>query len=525
MKTPLLHQLPGLQAAIRADAPCLELQGRELEYGELERESGQLANLLLTLNLQAGDRVGIYLPKSFETVISMIGILKAGGVYVPMDPLAPASRAALISQDCEMRYMITTQLLFDLLQKELAGDGVMKQVIVVGEVDPEQQARTAREEESSTRRLWTPWRSMRQLPATLVRGNDRREDDLAYVLYTSGSTGRPKGVMISHRNALAFIDWACREFRLCADDRLSNHAPFHFDLAVFDLYAALFSGARMSILTESVSSNPRRMLEAINSKNLTVWYSVPSALILMLEQGGLEQAPPLSLRAILFAGEEFPLKYLKRLMTSVPGADLYNLYGPTETNVCTSYRVKPEDLQRTHSLPIGRPCSGDVAFVLNDQEQEVQPGETGELWIEGPTVMLGYWSSKTPPSRSGRYPTGDLVSHDEQGDLVFHGRKDLMVKIRGFRVELREVEIALNSHLQIREAGVVIGKDELGANQLIALVVPASDQLSVLDVKKHCSRLLPYYMVPHRVRFLEELKKTSTGKVDRVALSQEAGPV
>lgn len=517
MKPDLLHRLAARHAERSPDSPCLEMNGETLSYAEVERQSNQLARLFADAGLRRGDRVGIYTPKSFETVISMLAVLKAGGAYVPMDPLAPASRAARIANDCGMRHLVATAPLAESLFGEAEPPSRVTHVVAPA---PSGSAGGAAPPDLGGRAEVIPWGAAQTYSEDDPAGGKGGEHDLAYILYTSGSTGRPKGVMLSHRNALAFVEWACGELSVGAGDRLSNHAPFHFDLTVFDLYAALYSGARMSIIDETVARSPRRLVELISARELTVWYSVPSALVLMLEQGRLEQSPPDSLRVVLFAGEEFPVKYLRRLAAVLPGASYYNLYGPTETNVCTFHRVRPEDLTRDASLPIGRACSGDRVVVLDEGAREVAPGEVGELYVEGPTVMLDYWPHGTHSAPPERYATGDLVSWSEEGDLLFHGRKDLMVKVRGFRVELKEVEAALCAHPEIVEAAVIARKDERGGSVLISYVVPRDKELSVLQVKEHCARLLPYYMIPHSVRFTPGLAKTSTGKIDRVQLNE-----
>jgi non-ribosomal peptide synthetase component F len=311
----LLQHLLRDSAARAPDATCLRFAGGEQSYAELESESDQLARLLVRTKLRTGDRVGIYLPKSPRVVASMMATLKAGGVYVPIDPLAPPARAEMIARDAGVSHLFLNPERLSGWLEECALPESIRHLIVTGESLPALGASLP---------PMTRYDEYCGLPREPLPRAGRSEHDLAYILYTSGSTGRPKGVMLSHRNALAFVDWACTEFGLRATDRLSNHAPFHFDLTVFDLYAALRVGASCTIIDEVTARSARQLLGLIVDSELSVWYSVPSALRLLLDHSEFEADPPQSLRRILFAGEEFPLPQLRRLIRAIPAARYYN---------------------------------------------------------------------------------------------------------------------------------------------------------------------------------------------------------
>jgi amino acid adenylation domain-containing protein len=522
----LVHHLLESSARRFPDRPAVEDRDRSISYAELDEGSNRLAGLLISLGLERGDRVGFYLDKSLESVLAIYGILKAGAAYVPFDPQAPAQRLAYIARNAGMRHLITGTEKAD-LWPALIAEGAPLEHLVVLNADEAPQVVLPPSVSVATRR------DVEEQPASSP-AVWQVHHDLAYILYTSGSTGEPKGVMLSHLNALTFVDWTVDEFGVTAEDRLSSHAPFHFDLSVFDLYAAAEAGATVVLVPPETSVFPVEVKRFIEGKRITVWYSVPSILSMLTLRGGLKGGEFPTLRTILFAGEVFPTKYLRMLMEAVPHVRFANLYGPTETNVCTWYEVPRLDPGRTEPIPIGKAIPNVECYVVGEDGEVVPHGEVGELWVRGSTVMQGYWGD---PERSRRglvpnrfagpltdnlYRTGDLVQEDADGDYKFLGRRDAQIKSRGYRIELGDIEAALYGHTDVVECAVVAIPDELVTNRLKAFVVTRGE-LGRDDLVRFLSGRIPGYMIPDIFEFRDALPKTSTGKIARRELSVLAG--
>src|SRR5271165_2786603 len=370
----VLQQLLSASAARYPEKAAVWARGRSISYRELDERSNQLAHLLMQGGVRKGDRVGLFFPKCVESIISMFGVLKAGAAYVPLDPQAPVDRIGYIIGNCGIKVLITQD------ERRRSLDAATREALEACVVIDE-----ARESGKGTGVV--PWPALMEYPASHPPVVTLTETDLAYILYTSGSTGRPKGVMLSHQNALTFVEWCADKFKVRSDDRLSNHAPLHFDLSVFDVYNAMEAGATVYLVTEDLALFPTSLANFIETQKITIWYSVPSALMLLLLHAHLTPEKLKSVRTILFAGEVFPMKYLRQLAEMAPAAELYNLYGPTETNVCTYYKIERERLASLEKLPIGIACENTEVFAVNDQDQIVnQPGEQGELYVRGPAV-------------------------------------------------------------------------------------------------------------------------------------------
>jgi amino acid adenylation domain-containing protein len=522
----LLHELLAASARRHPNRAAVEDGDRSLTYAELDATSNQLANLLLESGVERGDRVGLFLDKSLESIIGLYGAMKAGAAYVPLDPGSPAPRLGYIVRDCGIKVLLTGGEKSDAWPGLMGDDSPLSTLLVVNEDDLDAVPRIAGDALSR--------RDVKASAAT-TPGVEQIDLDLAYILYTSGSTGAPKGVMLSHLNALAFGLWATETFAVGPDDRLSSHAPLHFDLSVFDIFAAAAAGACVVLVPPEASVFPVRLRDFIADRHITVWYSVPSILSMLALRGGLSERPLTQLRTVLFAGEVFPIKYLQRLMELVPHASFHNLYGPTETNVCTWYSVASNDKDRTEPVPIGRAIDGVEVFAVDEDGRRVPPGEVGELLVRGNTVMHGYWGDPVKTERAliadptGRglrdvaYRTGDLGRLGEDGNYTLLGRRDHQVKSRGYRIELGEIETAIFAHPDVLECAVLAVPDPIVTNRIHAFV-SGPPGLTEREIVRVCGERIPPYMIPDHIEMADALPKTSTGKVDRQALASRVQP-
>jgi amino acid adenylation domain-containing protein len=487
----VLHELLQEAAAALPDHPAVVDGERTLRYGELERDANRVAHLLIGLGAGRGARVGLWFDKSLEAVVALYGVLKTGAAYVPLDPQAPPARLERQARDAGLHCLLI----------------------------------------SGGRRPEWPVGDARVVDVRMATGCPdappgarATELDPAYVLYTSGSTGRPKGVVLTHRNAMAFVAWAAGTFALRPDDRLSSAAPLHFDLSVFDVFAAAAAAATVVMVPLSALVLPRQLRDLVERSGITVWYSVPSLLTRLALHGGLRPGDLRTVRAVLFAGEVFPSRHLSRLMRLLPAARFANLYGPTETNVCTWHEVR-EPPEEGAVLPIGRPIDGVRVLAVTGDGRRAEPGEVGELHVAGPTVMLGYWrdplatAAALAPSPGGgvTYRTGDLGVEQPDGSFLLRGRRDAQVKSRGYRIELGEIESVLDAHEAVVECAAVAVPDDLITNRIRAVVV-AARPLEAAELAGWCAARLPRYMVPDSFDCVAALPRMSTGKVDRQRL-------
>jgi amino acid adenylation domain-containing protein len=509
-----LTELLEISARRRGNHPAVvDPRGWPITYADLNGQADALAAYLIERGVAPGDRVGVVLPKGVAAVVALFGVMKAGAAYVPVDYSAPPERGRGILTDCQIRAVIVHGSCLDVRPEPRDGQPFV--TVVVGQMP------TVAPPDA------VAFDDVVNSPVGRLPVLARSSSDLAYILYTSGSTGVPKGVMLTHGNAMSFVDWCSAAFRPASEDRFSSHAPFHFDLSILDLYVSIKHGATLFLISEELGKDPKGLAAFIAEHRLTIWYSTPSILSLLVQFGRLPAHDCSSLRLVLFAGEVFPVKHLRALQQRWPAPAYYNLYGPTETNVCTFARIPeaiPED--REVPFPIGDVCAHCRSLVLDGEGNEVPPGGEGLLHISGPSVFGGYWNRPAENAaafvtREGErwYNTGDVVRWAADGGFIYVGRRDRMVKRHGYRIELGEIEKALYLHPDVREAAVVSTADPEAGTRITAFLACHGDRRpSLVQLKTFAAARLPLYMSPDQFVFCDRLPRTSTDKVAYQAL-------
>ena len=516
----LLHEIVRHQAEQRPEAVAVVLARQRVTYREMEESGNRLARLLIRNGCERGDRVGLLLPKSIPALLGMLGALKAGCVYVPMDTASPAARLAKIIDAAEPKCILTTEATSNLLSAALP-EQPLRASIKVGLMEPGVQ-------------LTSPaafcWNDLYSEPALPVDSRSGAED-AAHILFTSGSTGTPKGVVITHSNVMRFLRWAIDYFGTAESDRISCHPPLHFDLSTFDIWGTFLAGAQLHLVPHEINLLPHKMAEFIRRSELTQWFSVPSALKYMAQFDAVRFDDFPSLKRLLWCGEALPTPTLIYWMKRLPHVTFTNLYGPTETTIASSYYTVPrcpEDEQ--FEIPIGTGCDGEQLIVLDEAMRPAGIEEIGNLYISGVGLSPGYWRNpeKTmeafldDPQRGRIYRTGDLARIGKDGLVYLLGRADSQIKSRGYRIELGEIETALNALGVLRECAVVAVKTDGFEGMAIccAYATAPGVELTPSDLRQRLIQGVPAYMLPSQWMAFRELPLNANGKIDRPRLRE-----
>lgn len=484
-----------------------------LNYGELNYKTDQLSKHLISKGVKKGDRVGVYLFRSIETAIAIYGIMKSGAAFVPIDPALPIDRITFLLNDCGIEHVVTNPNLGKKHRKILEHETPLKSII--GAV-------------LETRIPIISWEEVFKISLEDYREVVLSENDLAYVMYTSGSTGFPKGIMHTHKSGLSYARLSVNLFNIQKEDRLASHAPLHFDISTLGYLSGPFAAATTVIISEAHTKMATSLAELIDKEKITIWYSVPLALVQLLQSNTVQEKDLSALRLVLFGGEVFPNKYLNQLMSLCPKVGYHNIYGPAEVNQCTSFELKMPPAER-EVVPIGKVWEETEYRILDQTRHSTSNLHSGELAISSSTMMLGYWNNKALTEKSiyreksadGEklfFKTGDMVKENENGDLIFLGRNDRQVKVRGYRIEIDEIEAAILKHKDVLESAVVVIDKSESEKEIMAAVILNNDndvEIEVKDILAHCRSLLPVYAVPQSIELMHDFPRTGSGKIDR----------
>ncbi len=497
-----IHHIFEAQAARTPDAIAVVCGEEQLTYRELDRRGNQLARHLQTRAIGPEVVVGLCLERSIDTVVAMLGVLKAGGAYLPLDPAYPKDRLLFMVRDAGVRLMVTRQ--------ELAERLAIPQVGVVA-LDADAGAIAARD--------------------TTVPSSAVGPHNLAYLIYTSGSTGQPKGVLGLHRGMANVIHWIRDAYPAEPDERAAQRTSLSFVDSVWETFAHLCNGIGLVVIPDEVVKEPGALVERLAGAGVTRMVVVPSLLRVLLN-GDIDLADRLpALRYWFSSGEALTVDVYRRFGQRLPGRALVNVYGTSEVSADATFHDTRQDGE-VDSVPIGRPLPNVKVYVLDRQSQPVPPGVPGEICVGGVGVARGYLKRAqldqerfvANPFADGAdgklYRTGDLARFTPDGRLEYLGRMDKQVKVRGFRIELGEVEAVIGQHPWVRDVVVVAREDAPGDRRLVAYVVPDEEQkeLVVNALRGFLKTKLPEYMMPSAFALLEALPRTPSGKVDRRSL-------
>lgn len=502
--TGTLHHLFEKQADYSPEAVALVCEGQSATYAELNKRANQLSHYLRNLDVKPDVRVGIYMDRSLEMVVAILGVLKAGGAYVPLDPGCPAERLQFMVEDATVQWLLTEHSLLPRLPQsdarvlalELHWDEIAGQSIT----NPTPTATTS---------------------------------NIAYVIYTSGSTGKPKGVMVTHANVVCLLNSAQEHYCFSSTDIWTLFHSYTFDFSVWEIWGALAFGGLLEVVPFHVARSPEDFYQLVHTKRVTVLNQTPSAFEQFIQQD-VQQNKDLHLRCIIFGGEELVFRRLAPWFERHPETRpaMVNMFGITETTVhVTLHQLQKNDMLRNASL-IGRPIPGWQVYILDESMQMLPVAVPGEMYVGGAGLARGYLNR--PKLTAERfvpnpfndavgkrlYRTGDRARFRTDGTLEYMGRIDHQIKLRGYRIELAEIESALERYPQIIKAVVAVREDATGDKGLVAYIMQVKnvEGLKTGDIKSYLRKQLPDYMVPGTVVPVDRFPLTVNGKIDHQAL-------
>ncbi|MER2048923.1 MAG: amino acid adenylation domain-containing protein [Solibacillus sp.] len=495
-----------------SDSAAIKEGQKTITYKELNEESNKIANHLKENGLQKGEFVSIYLKRSMETVISILGIIKAGGVYVPLDPTHPVERNKYIINDTKSSNIITSENLLNSIQ------GMVTE---------------------NTNFLLME--NLKNLEHVNIEFTDDDIDDLAYVIYTSGTTGNPKGTLIRQRGVINLMDYMLKEWSITNEDIIMQFATYSFDASILDTFASLYSGATLYLIDDAERMSEEGFLSVIHRENISIIPAIPTVFFNRIVNYVNERNLDIfkGVKIVGVAGELLTGDLARKFKSSI-GEQIrfFNLYGPTETTaIVTCYEVPNNLSEAVFSVPIGDDLPGTKLYVVNEEGKVCETDEVGELWIASEGISLGYLNNKEKTEEAFiknpfdeniyggmLYKSGDLVKRLADGNIEFVSRKDTQVKIRGHRIEIAEIETRMNEIDGINDAVVVV--EVIDGEKTLKGFFTSDEELSFNSIVENLKVTLPSYMIPSKLKQIKDIPFAPTGKADRKKLEQlEADPV
>ena len=513
---PLLHDYLIDSARRLPEKIALVCQRQRLSYAEIDARSNALAHALARRGVERGDRVAVFADNTIETVVSFWAVLKANAVITIVNPLTKANKLAYLLNDCRATALISDGHLASVLAEAAARSTHLKTVIISGAID-----------ENRTRHLTgvVGWDNALQAESRANPPVRRNIDiDLAAIVYTSGSTGDPKGVMLTHRNMLTAANSITAYLENVEDDVILNALPLSFDYGLYQMIMAFRMGARLVL--ERSFAYPAQVLKLIIDEGVTGFPGVPTMFAILAEMKTLVQFDFSKIRYVTNTAASLPLKHITMLGELFPRAAIYSMYGLTECKRCT---YLPPQYLKDKPTSVGIAIPNTELWIVGADDQRLGPNQVGQLVIRGATVMKGYWEKPEATAkklRPGPLPgevvlyTGDYARLDEEGFLYFVGRMDDIIKSCGEKVAPKEVENALTNIKGVKEAAVIgVPDDILGQAIKAYVVLEEGVTMSDREVIRECQRLLENFMVPKCVVFVNDLPKTTTGKIKKTDLA------
>ena len=472
---------------------------KKITYTELVKKSKRVATAIKN-NVEIRKPIPVLMEKGINTLTAFFGAIYAGDFYILLNPDLPVSRLKDIFETLEGELIIT-----DRAHSELAKNITDKKILLIEEIE-----NTGIDEE-----------------ALAIIRNQSLDVDPLYVNFTSGSTGKPKGVVIGHRSVIDFIDVFTPKFNINSEDIIANQAPFDFDVSVKDIYSSIKEGATLVIVPKRFFSKPTELLDYLYDNKVTTLIWAVSALCLVTTFHGLDYKAPENINKVLFSGEVMPLKHIKQWIAHYPEAKFVNLYGPTEITCNCTYHIIDNQKEYNEKIPIGIPFDNEEIILLDDKNNEVKSiGKVGEICVRGTALALGYYGNNEQTAknflqnplntkyRDLLYKTGDLGYYNDDGDLMFSGRKDFQIKHQGHRIELEEIQIALEKLDEIKRACILYNEEK---SKIYAYYIGNIDKKELHEKLKD---ILPVFMMPNVMIQVDNFPLNKNGKIDRKALAE-----